>query len=119
MNVLVVGGDCIASLKRVLAELGLRHIEHWDGRKSGYQKRTIPRRATVVVLLVDYVNHRLAGHVAEQATTMNVPIVYSRHSSKEVLRKLYELECLGRLTFPRRARGPAQYLSLLDFAYAV
>jgi hypothetical protein len=121
MTELMVGGDYIDSLKKTLAARGLREVEHWDGRKSGDLKRMIPRRTDVVVMLVDYVNHRLAGQVQAQAVRRGIPVIFSRHSTREVSRKLAELEDAGRL--PAQANGvsgPAEWSGTgLDFAYAI
>ncbi len=34
MSVLVIGGDNINSIKKVLSSLGAKNISHWDGRKN-------------------------------------------------------------------------------------
>lgn len=118
MTTLIVGGDYIGSLERSLAELGLRHVEHWDGRTRGDAKRVVPRHTEVVIVLTDHVNHRLAASVGAQAEASGIPLVFSRFSSKAVAHKLGALVSSGRLRLPPR-RDPQAVRASLAFAFAV
>ena len=57
MTVLIVGGDYIASLKQKITAHGYARIEHWNGRKKGFNKRALPGRTELVVIIYDYVSH--------------------------------------------------------------
>ncbi|WP_287719303.1 hypothetical protein [Nitrosomonas sp.] len=51
MTVLIVGGDYIASLKQKITAHGYARIEHWNGRKKGFNKRALPGRTELVVII--------------------------------------------------------------------
>ena len=57
MSLLIVGGDSIEALRKRARIGGLRHVEHWSGRKTRDLGKTIPKETTVVVVILDRVNH--------------------------------------------------------------
>ena len=88
MTALVVGGDYIETLRRELLAHGLEHVEHWDGRRSRFTKRTIPGSARLVVILCDYVSHSVSNALKQQAKKNGIPLVFCRSSIHELRRKL-------------------------------
>ena len=91
MSALIVGGDYIKPLKKIINERGLRKIEHWTGRKKGDLKRTVPVDTRLVVLLCDYLCHSLAKKVRSDAERLGLPVIYCRRSVGEFCEKLDRL----------------------------
>jgi hypothetical protein len=60
MTALIVGGDYVKPIKKIIAGKGVRRIEHWDGRKPSDLRKTFPKDTRLVILLCDYLNHGLA-----------------------------------------------------------
>jgi hypothetical protein len=91
MTALLVGGDYIETLRRELLAHGLERVEHWDGRRSRFTRRTIPANARLVVILYDYVGHSVSNALKQQANKSGIPLVFCRSSSHELRRKLEQL----------------------------
>lgn len=80
MSALIIGGDRVASYKDWLAARGYFPVRHWNGRKQSECHRRIPADTTLVVVLVDQVNHGLAKKARREADGMKVPVLFSRRS---------------------------------------
>lgn len=91
MTALIVGGDYIRPLEKIIAERGLLNVEHWTGRKPGDLKRRVPKGTRVVVLLYDYLSHSLARKVRQDADRLGLPVLYCRRSMGEFCAKLDEM----------------------------
>lgn len=88
MTVLIVGGDYVTSFKHLVSTQHDTHIEHWSGRKKGFNKRLLPNKTQLVVVICDYVNHSLANSVKEKASRSGIPLVYCHRSVNELKGKL-------------------------------
>jgi hypothetical protein len=88
MTALIVGGDYVESLKREIVAHGHVDVEHWSGRRSGFSRRTVPDDAQLIVVLCDYVNHNLAITLKRQARRSGAALLFCRHSTNELRRKL-------------------------------
>ena len=73
MAALIVGGDHVAVYTKYLQEIGY----HWNGRRKSECRRHIPLDTSLVVILIDQVNHGLARKTWRIANAMRVPIVFS------------------------------------------
>ncbi len=91
MTTLIVGGDYIKPLEKIIADRGLSRIEHWTGRKAGDLKKSVPKGTRLVVLLYDYLNHGLAKKVRNDADRLGLPVIYCRRSMVEFCAKLDDL----------------------------
>lgn len=88
MTVLIVGGDYVTSFKHLISTQRHARIEHWSGRKKGFNKRSLPNETRLVVVICDYVNHSLANSVKEKANRRGIPLVYCHRSVNELKDKL-------------------------------
>jgi hypothetical protein len=88
MTALIVGGDYINPLRKIITGKGVRRIEHWDGRKPGDLRKIVPKDTRLVVLLCDYLNHCLAKKVREDAERLGLPVIYCRRSLGDFCEKL-------------------------------
>jgi hypothetical protein len=88
MTALIVGGDYIKPIERVITDRGVRTIRHWTGRKPGDLRKTVPKDTRLVVLLLDYLSHGLAKKVRGDADRLGLPVIYCRRSLGEFCEKL-------------------------------
>ena len=77
MAALIIGGDRVAVYMNYLQRLGYATIRHWNGRKKSECHLQIPVDTSLVVILIDHVNHGLAKKTRRTANEMRVPIVFS------------------------------------------
>jgi|LNFM01.1.fsa_nt_gb hypothetical protein len=92
MRALIVGGDYVEQIVDALAEHGYTRVEHWNGRKQGDARRSIPSNVSLVVVLTDYTSHPLLKHLKTEAQRLGVLVLYSRRSLVEVRQRLDALE---------------------------
>ncbi len=88
MTALIVGGDYINQIKKIITGKGVRRIEHWDGRKPSDLRKIFHKETRLVVLLCDYLNHGLAKKVRGNAERLGLPVIYCRRSLGEFCEKL-------------------------------
>lgn len=88
MSILIVGGDYVTSLKHLISTQNYTRIEHWSGRKKGFNKRQIPNETRLVIVICDFVNHSLASSVKEKANRSGIPLMFCHHSINELKRKM-------------------------------
>lgn len=80
MSVLVLGGDRIDPIRKILMELGVDDIIHWTARnqKNGRKKdKVIPSKVSMVLMLTNFLNHNAMKHYRAEAKSKDLPIVYS------------------------------------------
>jgi hypothetical protein len=92
MKALIVGGDRIESIVRILNAAGIERVAHWSGRKSGEQHQEMPRDTTLVVMLIDQVGHTFAGKVRHIADAQGLPIIYSPRSRSRLNNQLQQVK---------------------------
>ena len=88
MSVLIVGGDYVASFKHLISTQNYARVEHWNGRKKGFNKRQIPNETQLVIVICDFVNHSLANSVKEKANRDGIPLMFCHRSVNELKDKL-------------------------------
>jgi hypothetical protein len=90
MTAVIVGGDYIRQIEKILAGKGVKRVEHWAGRKPGDLRKSFPKDTRFVVMLYDYLSHSLARKVKEDAERMGLPILYCRRSVGQFCKKFYD-----------------------------
>lgn len=105
MTALIVGGDYIKPIEKIITDRGVRNIEHWTGRKVGDLKKTVPKDTKFVVLLLDYLNHGLAKKVRGDADRRGLQVIYCRRSLGQFSEKLEEALETGCLVLSGKAAG--------------
>ena len=114
MSMLIVGSDRIDGLRRALDAKNLgRRIEHWDGRKVGFLRKSLPKDTELVIVIWHHIGHPLLKHVRDEAQRRGVPVLYTRYASgskaDSVARGDDIVELAARwLTDPNGARAHAQ-----------
>lgn len=81
MSMLIVGSDRIDGLKRALDARGLGSIEHWDGRKVGFLRKSLPKGTDLVIIIWHHIGHPLLKHVRDEASRRGIPVLYTRYAS--------------------------------------
>ena len=80
MSILILGGDRIDPIRKILTELGVSDIIHWTARnqKCGRKKdKVIPTKVKMVLMLTNFLNHNAMKHYRAEAKSKDLPIVYS------------------------------------------
>ncbi len=80
MNVTIFGGDNIEQINCILCKRGFCVIKHISGRKSNHKCMEIPRNSDIVVVFIDYINHRLCIKIKKDAQKLGVRTVFSKRS---------------------------------------
>lgn len=93
MTAMVIGADNLGGIEKKMRAMGVTEIAHVSGRcPSEVKKIHIPKSASFVLVLTDFVNHNIAKVVKSQAKAQSVPLVYAKRSWCAVERKLAGLE---------------------------
>ena len=85
MSVLILGGDKIDPIRKILMELGVSDIIHWTARnqKSGRKKdKVIPTKVKMVLMLTNFLNHNAMKHYRSEAKAKDLPIVYATRNAE-------------------------------------
>ncbi|GIM30014.1 dihydroorotate dehydrogenase [Clostridium polyendosporum] len=80
MSILLIGGDRLGNITDKLIESGFENVAHISGRKNGDKKIKIPGKTDLVLVLVDYVGHKLVEIAKEESKKSDVKIAFSRRS---------------------------------------
>lgn len=79
MSILIIGGDRIDPIRRMLVEMGVKNIIHWTARnqKRGRKRdKPIPSKVNLVVMLTNFLNHNSMKHYRSEAKSKGLPVVY-------------------------------------------
>lgn len=91
-TVLIVGGDHVDGIKKIIAEFGHHQIAHWTGRKSGDHHKQIPQNTQLVVLVTSWINHSFTYANKRAASKRQLKIVYASNLNQS---RLHLMEQLG------------------------
>lgn len=80
MGILVVGGDNIDEINYHLYEKGFFIVKHISGRKNSHKHVEIPKDAELVLVLVDFVNHKLCQHIKKESKKLGIKTLYTKRS---------------------------------------
>jgi len=95
MTALIVGGDYIESIRKAISARGVERIEHWNGRKPGDLRKTLPKGTELIVILYDYLSHRMLKKVNADAADSGIPVIHCRRSLGQLCSKLDEMDLGG------------------------
>ena len=82
MSILVVGGDSVDAIKQRAHAGGHGCVEHWSGRKTRHMSKSIPKDTEAVVVVLDRVNHTLAGTSSPKRLAADYPSLFKNEASK-------------------------------------
>lgn len=91
MRALVIGGDYVEQIVDELSSYGYSRVEHWNGRKQGDTRKSLPTNVDLVVVLTDYLSHPLLKHLKNESARVGATMLYSRRSLVEVRQKLEQM----------------------------
>lgn len=78
MAILIVGADRLGTIPLQLHKTGVEEIIHWSGRKTGQQRKIIPKQVDKIIIYCDFINHQLMHHIKRQAKALDIPVVFSK-----------------------------------------
>ncbi|MBC8060269.1 MAG: DUF2325 domain-containing protein [Clostridiaceae bacterium] len=96
MSILLIGGDSLGNITEKLIANGFEDIEHITGRKNDAKNFKIPRNIDLVMVLVDFVSHKLTAIVKEESKRSDVKIAFSKRSWTHMEKKIQQ--CAKELT---------------------
>ena len=79
MSILILGGDNIDPIRKVLMSLGVNNIIHWTARsqkRSRQKSRALPPKINMVVMLTNFLNHNSMKYYKAKAKSKGLPVVY-------------------------------------------
>lgn len=88
MSALIVGADRLGNIPRLLEDYGIDEFIHWKGRKKGMRTKDIPQNIDMVIILYDFIEHRLTERIKEESRLMNIPCIFSKRSVSDLSQKL-------------------------------
>lgn len=91
-SVLIVGGDQIDGIKQVLTNHGVKHINHWSGRKAGDSNRVIPYDTRIIVLVTNWISHAITHKVKRNAMKRGIKVIYTPNGSTALSNRLDKLQ---------------------------
>ncbi len=81
MSVLVIGGDKISHISKMLQSLGVNKINHWDARKkSSAPKKKVPIDTDCIVMLTSFLNHNTMLKYKSEAKKKDIPFICTKRS---------------------------------------
>jgi hypothetical protein len=90
MSILVIGGDNLGNITEKLIENGFEDIEHITGRKNDCKNFKVSSKTDLVMVLVDFVSHKLSAIVKEESRRSDVKIAFSKRSWTHMEKKIQE-----------------------------
>ena len=76
MSILVIGGDRISPIRKILTDMGATSIRHWDARKKrSITKKSLPDDLDCLVLLTNFLNHNAMYKFKNEAKRRKIPFV--------------------------------------------
>ena len=92
MAVMVVGADHLGSIEKNLQSWGFDRIRHISCRNVGDQKKlNISASTSLIVVMIDFVNHGAARYIKEQAKLHGIPMIFAKRSWTSVAEQLEKL----------------------------
>ena len=88
MKALLVGADRLGNIPTALESFGIDDYTHWTGRKKGMRKMDIPEQTDVIIVFTDFIEHNMTQLVKEKAKQMNIPCVFSKRASSDLVHRL-------------------------------
>ena len=88
MNALLIGADRLGNIPNLLMEKGIHDYTHWDGRKKGMRKMKIPKDVDMIIVFIDFIEHRLTEKIKEIAKEEDIPCIFSKRALSDLTLKL-------------------------------
>ncbi|MGB3365893.1 MAG: DUF2325 domain-containing protein [Acidaminobacteraceae bacterium] len=96
MNALLIGADRLGKIPALLNEKGIDEFTHWDGRKKGMRNMTVPSNIDMIIVFIDFIEHRLTEKIKEVAKEESIPCIFSRRAVSDLSTKLDTCISCGR-----------------------
>lgn len=80
MGIMIVGGDNIKMINCHLCNKGFCVIKHISGRKNNHKCIDIPQNTELVIVFIDFVNHKLCEHIKKESKKLGIKTIYSKRA---------------------------------------
>jgi len=84
MSILLIGGDKVSNITKLLISLGVTKTTHWDSRKNSTSHKKIPANTDAVIMLVDFLKHNSMSYFKKSAKKQNIPLICTRRGASSV-----------------------------------
>jgi hypothetical protein len=84
MSVLIIGGDKIDNIAKLLLSLGATDTVHWDSRKNSTSHKKIPMQTDAIIMLTDFLKHNSMDHFKKTAKKQNIPYICTRRGTASI-----------------------------------
>lgn len=91
MSILIIGGDKISRLERLVRSLGATRTTHWDSRKNSTSHKQVPSDTDGIIMLTDFLKHNTMTHFKNIAKKDEIPVMYVRRGTSQVATKFVRL----------------------------
>lgn len=92
MSVIVIGADHLGNIEKNLQSLGFDRIRHISCRNGSDQKKlNISASTSLILVMIDFVNHGAARCIKEQAKIHGIPMIFAKRSWVSVAEQLDRL----------------------------
>ncbi|MBP2667654.1 MAG: hypothetical protein H6Q76_2634 [Firmicutes bacterium] len=89
---MVIGADHLGNIEKNLQFLGFDRIRHISCRNgSGQKKLNISSSTSLILVMIDFVNHGAARCIKEQAKIHGIPMIFAKRSWVSVAEQLDKL----------------------------
>lgn len=102
MNALLIGADRLGNIPALLSEKGISEFTHWDGRKKGMRNMKVPSNTDMIIVFIDFIEHRLTEKIKEVAKEESIPCIFSRRAVSDLSTKLDTCISCGRCDFANK-----------------
>jgi hypothetical protein len=97
MSVMVIGADHLGNIGKNLQSCGFDQINHVSCRNVGDKKKlNISSSTSLILVMIDFVNHGAAKCIKEQAKLHGIPMIFAKRSWISVAEELDKLEIAER-----------------------
>lgn len=88
LTALIVGGDKLGNIPKILNTKGYENYIHWSGRKKGMRAKLIPNNVDMIIVLYDFIEHNLTNSIKKQSRSMDIPCIFTKRTCSDLSRKL-------------------------------
>lgn len=91
MSILIIGGDKVERLEKLLKTLGATKTVHWDSRSKTVTKKHIPIDTDGIIMLIDFLRHNSMSYFKGAAKKEDIPVMYVRRGTRNVATKFVKM----------------------------
>jgi hypothetical protein len=87
-SVLIVGGDHVDGIKKILKQAGISQTHHWTGRKAQDNHKVIPLNTRFIVMVTGFISHSFTNNIKNAASKRQLPVIYTSTNAQKLQTKI-------------------------------